>query len=98
MVRRVDWAEPSLAARLEARRLGIAMAAIIPIIATTMRSSISENPSWRLFVYISFLLSLEKEFRCFSRQRFVVTMCASAKCQAGLLQALCHLGGRVNTQ
>src|SRR6476619_6337205 len=53
IVRSDDWAEPSLAARREAKRLGIAIAAIMPMIATTMRSSISEKPSWRL-VFISF--------------------------------------------
>src|SRR2546428_7630901 len=58
MVRRDDCAEPSLAARLDERRLGMAMAAIMPIIATTMRSSIREKPFWPLFV-ISFLCSLE---------------------------------------
>src|SRR5215208_6827939 len=52
MVRRDDWAEPSFAARREARRLGIAIAAMMPIIATTMRSSINEKPSWRLVVML----------------------------------------------
>src|SRR5688572_28733299 len=46
----VAIAEPSLAARREASRLGIAIAAMMPMIATTMRSSISERPSWRLVV------------------------------------------------
>src|SRR6266496_4561978 len=54
-----DCAEPSLAARRDARRLGIAIAAMIPIIATTMRSSIREKPSWRLFVFISKSCSFE---------------------------------------
>src|ERR1044071_8936377 len=50
----VAIAEASLAARREARRLGIAIAAMMPIIATTMRSSINEKPSWRLvFMLIS---------------------------------------------
>src|SRR5712692_5126764 len=44
MVRSDCSAEPSFAARREARRLGIAIAAIMPIIATTIRSSISEKP------------------------------------------------------
>src|SRR6185503_9245832 len=57
MVRSEDWAEPSFAARREARRLGIAMAAMMPIIATTMSNSISEKPFWFLFV-ISFICSL----------------------------------------
>src|SRR6185369_14293085 len=48
----VAIAEPSLAARREARRLGIAIAAMMPIIATTMRSSINEKPSWRLVVML----------------------------------------------
>src|SRR6266851_7556313 len=69
---RIDaTAEPSLAARLEASKLGMAMAAIMPIIATTMSNSISEKPSWRLFVFISLfvLLIKEKMVGGFSRQR-----------------------------
>src|SRR5882724_10900384 len=53
-------AEPSFAARREARRLGIAMAAIMPIIATTMSNSISEKPCWRLFDVISYGAPLRK--------------------------------------
>jgi hypothetical protein len=45
MVRSEYCAEPSLAARLEARRLGIAMAAIIPMMATVINSSINEKPA-----------------------------------------------------
>src|SRR5205807_9607987 len=45
MVRKLAMAEPSLAARFEARRLGMAMAAIMPIIATTMRSRSEEHTS-----------------------------------------------------
>jgi hypothetical protein len=45
MVRNEYCAEPSFAARLEARRLGIAMAAIIPMIATVISSSINEKPA-----------------------------------------------------
>src|SRR5882672_6191086 len=56
-------AEASLAARLEASRLGMAMAAIMPMIATTMRSSISEKPSWRLVVIFLFVLLREKVFK-----------------------------------
>src|SRR5258706_5975322 len=76
MVRRVDCAEPSLAAGLEARRLGIAMAAIIPIIATTMRSSISEKPSWRLFVFISLFVLLKRE----SVWMFLAPTASSLRC------------------
>src|SRR5258705_7722129 len=65
----VAVAEPSLAARLEARRLGIAMAAIMPIIATTMRSSINEKPSWRLVVILVSCSLREVGFAKFSRQR-----------------------------
>src|SRR5882724_685055 len=50
MVRSEDCAEPSFAARREARRFGIAMAAIMPMIATTMSSSISEKPFWFFFM------------------------------------------------
>src|ERR1043166_2833153 len=52
MVRSEDLAEPSLAARREASRLGIAIAAMMPIIATTMSSSNNEKPSWRLVVML----------------------------------------------
>src|SRR5688572_3064626 len=44
MVRSEDCAEPSFAARREASRLGIAIAAIIPMMATTISNSISEKP------------------------------------------------------
>src|SRR5688572_18516235 len=40
-----DIADPSLAARLDASRLGTAMAMMMPMIATTMSSSIRENPT-----------------------------------------------------
>src|SRR6185295_492820 len=60
MVRSDDWADPSFAARREARRLGTAMAASIPMIATTMRSSISEKPSCCLF----FIYLLQKSISC----------------------------------
>jgi predicted tellurium resistance membrane protein TerC len=89
-----DCAEPSLAARLEARRLGIAMAAMMPMIATTMRSSISEKPSWRLFVFIFlFVLLREKVFKGFSRQRLRpddVMPRRARSCHVGQLQGLCH--------
>jgi hypothetical protein len=39
-----EVAEPSFAARREASRLGIAMAAMIPIMATTISNSINEKP------------------------------------------------------
>src|SRR6266568_2290459 len=56
MVRIEDSAEPSFAARREAKRLGIAMAAIMPIMATTINSSISENPSRRLICCMVLIL------------------------------------------
>jgi hypothetical protein len=46
-------AEASFAAILARRRLGIAMAAMIRMIATTISNSISENPPLRL-VCVSF--------------------------------------------
>src|SRR5205809_7538565 len=60
---RIDCcAEPSLAARLLANKFGIAIEAIIPIMVTTMRSSMSEKPArfWCCtFIFcISALLSL----------------------------------------
>src|ERR1051325_4567590 len=49
-------AEPSLAARLEERRLGMAMAAMMPMIATTIKSSMSEKPCSCLFCIVMMLL------------------------------------------
>src|SRR5439155_3962595 len=65
IVRNDCWAEPSLAARREARRLGIAIAAIMPMIATTMSSSISEKPFWFLFI-ISFFCSFRDKLVVFA--------------------------------
>jgi hypothetical protein len=44
MLRMEPTADASLAAILERRRLGIAIDAMIRMIATTIRSSISEKP------------------------------------------------------
>src|SRR5215210_830451 len=60
MVRSDCWAEPSLAARREARRLGMAMAAMMPMIATTIKSSMREKPFWPLFCCIFFQVLLSK--------------------------------------
>src|SRR5256885_8478120 len=60
MVRRVEMAEASLAARREARRVGMAMAAMMPIIATTISSSISEKPFWPFFCCIAFTVLLQE--------------------------------------
>src|SRR5882672_6711611 len=74
-------AEPSLAARREARRLGIAMAAMMPIIATTMSNSIKEKPCWRFCVFISFLMLLKKVLVVFDLS---ATGCRlSASCRNG---------------
>src|SRR5260221_173368 len=89
-------AEPSLAARREARRLGIAMAAMMPMIATTMSNSIKEKPCWRLFVFISLML-LKKffEFVCLA-PRDVVHRPRAAQRRKYLLRALrqgvCRIG------
>jgi hypothetical protein len=40
----------------------MAMAAMMPMIATTISSSMSEKPFWPLFCCISFWCSLEKVF------------------------------------
>ena len=48
-----EMADASLAALREARRLGMAMAAMMPMIATTIKSSIREKPFWPLFCCIS---------------------------------------------
>jgi hypothetical protein len=45
MVRNEYCADPSFAALLEARRLGTAMAAMIPMTATVISSSINEKPA-----------------------------------------------------
>src|SRR5688500_8591659 len=47
MIRRLWTADASLAARREARRLEIAMAAMTPMIATPISSSMSEKPFCR---------------------------------------------------
>src|SRR6185369_10823551 len=89
MVRRDDWAEPSLAARREASRLGIAIAAIMPIIATTMRSSINEKPSWRLVVMLIWCSLKRYRFLKFSRHRLsFVCEPRRARCVGGLLNNL----------
>src|SRR5687768_13364961 len=89
----VAIAEPSFAARREARRLGIAIAAMMPIIATTMRSSINEKPSWRLVVILircslkdlgGFKVSRHRlSFPCEPRR---------ARCVDGLLNNRCAKG------
>src|ERR687886_1355694 len=57
MVRTLEMAEASLAARREASRLGMAMAAMMPMIATTISSSMSEKPFCPCFCSISFQFS-----------------------------------------
>jgi hypothetical protein len=55
MIRIVDKAEASFAARLEDRRFGTAIAEMIPMMATTMSSSISEKPLfdvWDLIIAV----------------------------------------------
>src|SRR5882724_2116384 len=92
MIRIDDWAEPSLAARREAKRLGIAIAAIIPMIATTMRSSISEKPSWRLFLFILSVHSLEN-LSC----KFVAPTASPEECLAAhnaMSDGLCLINAR----
>src|SRR6185369_17085135 len=93
IVRVDDWAEPSFAARREARRLGIAIAAIMPMIATTISSSINEKPSWRLVVIlVSCSLREIGGSAKFSRQR-LSSLCdaaQSANCPSPLQQHLCH--------
>jgi hypothetical protein len=49
IMRIVDKADASFAARLEDNRFGIAMAEMMPMMATTMSSSISENPLFELW-------------------------------------------------
>src|SRR5262245_26141840 len=46
-----ETAEPSFAERRAASRLGIAIAAIIPMITTTINNSISEKPFWCNFIW-----------------------------------------------
>jgi hypothetical protein len=46
----------------------MAIAAIMPMIATTMSNSISENPFWLLYVFISVSLFEDIEFRSFVAQ------------------------------
>src|SRR5436190_13438725 len=92
-------AEPSFAARREARRLGIAIAAMMPMIATTMSSSIKEKPCWRFCVFISLLVLLKRflGFNFLAPLGVVYRRRAAQrrKCLlAGLLQGLCRVGSR----
>src|ERR1043166_6576724 len=87
MVRREDWAEPSLAARREERRLGIAMAAMMPMIATTMSSSINEKPFWFLLV-ISFICSLRDKLVCLWFPFGATGLVSNEQPQ----RAICHAG------
>src|SRR6185503_3242226 len=89
MVRKLPIAEPSLAARREASKLGIAIAAIIPIIATTMRSSINEKPSWRLVIMLIWCSLKDIRGFKFSRHRLsFVCEPRRARCVGGLLNNL----------
>src|SRR6476619_2230150 len=60
MVRKEYCADPSFAALLEARRLGTAMAAMIPMIAIVMSNSINEKPAlvWAAVVVVNLGLLL----------------------------------------
>lgn len=60
MVRIEPTAEASSAAMRERSKLGIAMAAMIKIIATTINSSIREKPFCRLFIKFEFHLEYPK--------------------------------------
>src|SRR5882762_3030661 len=87
-------ADASLAARREASRLGIAMAAIMPMIATTMRSSISEKPSWRLLVFIFLFVLLREKVLKVSRANgfspWDLMPRRARSCQGARLQGSCH--------
>src|ERR1044072_2294761 len=61
MTRMLEMADASLAARRRERRLGMAMAAMMPMIATTISSSISEKPFWPFFVCICFTVLLRRK-------------------------------------
>jgi hypothetical protein len=54
IVRSEATADASLADILAFSKFGIAMAAIIKMIATTISNSISENPFWRFIIQVSF--------------------------------------------
>src|SRR5882724_3462901 len=91
MVRSEDCAEPSFAARREARRLGIAMAAIMPMIATTMSSSISEKPFWFLFIIFRLLLEEISWFFCLRATGFdLVELTAARDLSRPSQQGPCH--------
>ena len=60
IVRIEPTADASLAAIRERSKLGIAMAAMIKIIATTINSSIREKPFCRLFIKFEFHLECPK--------------------------------------
>src|SRR5258708_6620031 len=64
MVRIEPTAEASLAAIRERSRFGMAMAAMIRMIATTISNSISEKPFWFFFTWLLLLnLDLNAELR-----------------------------------
>src|SRR5688500_8801875 len=71
----------------------MAMAAMMPMIATTIKSSISEKPCWR-FVFISYSCSLEKWLMFLAPTAFVITMFAaqSAKLSVDSLTRAVPLG------
>jgi hypothetical protein len=56
MVRSEPTADASLAAMRERSKFGMAIAAMIRMIATTMSSSMSEKPFWFFFTSFSWFL------------------------------------------
>src|ERR1044072_598893 len=95
-MRTVDIADASLAGRREASRLGMAMAAMMPMIATTISNSISEKPFWPFFVCICFTVLLRRKlFRVKKSSRAVghrLRLRAVARDfgHASLKQGACH--------
>src|SRR5262249_33031366 len=88
MVRREATAEASLAAMRERIKFGIAIAAMIRMIATTISNSISEKPFWCFRI---FRCSHEPSFEFYNAVHYCHTYLVPCKCVHLLLR---HAMGR----
>src|SRR5205814_2259581 len=84
-----EIADASLAARREARRLGMAMAAMMPMIATTTSSSTREKPPWVFtvgggieLVYAAVVRVESEGPPAWSEQKFLVPVLSEARAAA----------------
>src|SRR5271156_2922544 len=81
MVRTEPTADAWFAAMRARSKFGIAMAAMIKIMATTISNSISEKPFWFFFIDFSLLEKIRSEL-----------LCIPGGVQPSTLQARCHDG------